>query len=67
MVTCLSTGFDRDVDDSIFGAGIDNVSCTPCWTVDVDCWGKDPSLWTKAFCEQHGLKMTGNKQDLLTR
>ena len=33
------------------------------WTVGV----KDPSLWTKAFCEQHGLKMTGNKQDLLTR
>ena len=28
---------------------------------------KDPSLWTKAFCEQHGLKMAGKKQDLLTR
>ena len=26
----------------IFGAGIDNVSCTPCWPVDVDCWGKGP-------------------------
>ena len=32
---------------------------------------KDPSVWTVAllrtFCEQHGLKRSGKKQDLLTR
>ena len=32
---------------------------------------KDPSLWTlallKVYCEQHGLKKSAKKQDLLTR
>ena len=38
MGTCLSTGFETWTID--LGAGIDNVVYTPCWPVDVDCWGE---------------------------
>ena len=68
MGTCLSTGFEtwtidlrcRHRQRRLYAFNAAGLST---WTVGV----KDPSVWTKAFCEQHGLKMTGKKQDLLTR